>query len=77
MIGNSNADRDKAVEFLRAYASYLQEHGMRTTKLINARRMALNLANKMERKQPLPVESETKRKPQSKKCLFQNHNGCR
>lgn len=63
MISISNTDRDKAVEFLRAYACHLQEHGMRTTKLINARRMALNLAKKMERKQPLPVESEPNRKP--------------
>lgn len=57
MISISNADRDKAVEFLRAYASHLQGRGMRTTKLINARRMALNLANKLERKKEVKKES--------------------
>ena len=68
MISISNADRDKAVEFLRAYASLLKGHGMRTTKQINARRMALNLANKMERKPTLPVQSDPDRKPlQTKK----------
>lgn len=63
MISISNADRDKAVEFLRAYASLLKEHGMRTTKQINARRMALNLAKKLERKQTFPVQSDPDRKP--------------
>lgn len=67
MISISNADRDKAVEFLRAYASILQECGMRTTKQENARRMVLNLAKKMERKQPFTVQSETKRTSQSEK----------
>lgn len=62
MISISNADRDKAVEFLREYASLLQEHGMRSTKQINARRMALNLAKKLERKQTLPVESKPDKK---------------
>lgn len=71
MISISNADRDKAVEFLRAYASLLQEHGMRSTKQINARRMALNLANKMERKPTLPVQSDPDRKPsQPKKVII-------
>lgn len=51
MIGISNADRDKAVEFIRAYASMLQERGM-----------ALNLAKKLERKQTLPVESKLDKK---------------
>lgn len=50
MISISNADRDKAVELIRAYASMLQERGMRTTKQVNYRRMALNLAKKLERK---------------------------
>lgn len=68
MISISNADRDKMVEFLRAYASDLQEHGMHTLKQINARRMALILAKKLERKQPLPVESRPdKKQPQPKK----------
>lgn len=51
MISISNQDRDKAVEFLKAFASLLREHGMRSTKQMNARRMALNLAAKLERKQ--------------------------
>ena len=62
MISISNADRDKAVEFIRAYASMLQEKGMRTTKQLNERRMALNLANKLDRKKPLPVETKPGRK---------------
>lgn len=60
MISISNADRDKAVEFLRAYASTLQERRMNTTKQINARRMALRLAAKLERK---PTVSMLHRKP--------------
>ena len=51
MISISNQDRDKAVEFLKAFASLLREHGMQSTKQMNARRMALNLAAKLERKQ--------------------------
>lgn len=62
MISISNADRDKVVEYLRAYASNLQTQGMHTTKQFNERRMALNLANKLERKKPLPVESMPQRK---------------
>lgn len=50
MICISNADRYKAVEFIRAYASMLQERGMRTTREMNARRLALNLSRKLERK---------------------------
>lgn len=67
MISISNSDRDKAVEFLRAYASILQESGMRTTKQENARRLVLNLAKKMERKQPFTVQSETQKTSQSEK----------
>lgn len=63
MISISNADRDKAVELIRAYASMLQERGMRTTKQVNYRRMALNLAKKLERKPTLPVQSDPDRKP--------------
>lgn len=63
MISISNADRDKVVEFMRAYASLMQERGMRTAKQINARRMALNLANKMERKPTIPMPSDPDRKP--------------
>lgn len=62
MIGISNADRDKAVEFIRAYASMLQECGMHTTTQFNVRRMALNLAKKLERKQTLPVASKPDKK---------------
>ena len=51
MISISNQDRDKTVEFLKAFASLLREHGMQSTKQMNARRMALNLAAKLERKQ--------------------------
>lgn len=50
MISISNADRDKIVEDLREYASLLQERGMRTATEYNKRRLALNLANKLERK---------------------------
>lgn len=67
MIGISNADRDKAVEFIRAYASMLQERGMRTTTQFNARRMALNLAKKLERKQMLPVVSKPDKKQKQPK----------
>lgn len=58
MISISNQDRDKAVEFLKAFASMLKEQGMHSTKEVNARRMALNLAGKLERKRPLQVQSE-------------------
>lgn len=54
MISISNADRDKAIEFLRAYAFLLQESGICSTRMANARRMALNLANKLERKSKIP-----------------------
>ncbi len=40
----------------------LQEKGVRTTKLLNERRMALNLANKLDRKKPSPVDSTPDRK---------------
>lgn len=44
------------------------ECGMRTTTQFNARRMALNLAKKMERKQTLPVASKPgKKQKQSQK----------
>ena len=58
MISISNQDRDKAVEFLKAFASILKEQGMHSTKEVNARRMALNLAGKLERKRPLQVQPE-------------------
>lgn len=64
MISISNADRDKMVEDLREYASLLQERGMRTTTEYNKRRMALNLANKLERKPTLAVESTPNKKRQ-------------
>lgn len=51
MVNISNADRDKAVEFLRAYAALLQQHGCHTCKEFNARRMANILAKKLERKE--------------------------
>lgn len=63
MIGISNTDRDKAVKFLRAYATLLQERGTRTASVINARRMALNLAGKLERKPTVPPQSEPGTKP--------------
>ena len=50
MIYISNADRDKAVEYIKAYTTLLQKHGITTTSDINARRLALNLAKKLERK---------------------------
>lgn len=62
MISISNADRDKAVEFIRAYASMLHEQVVRTTKVANEHRMAINLANKLNRKKPLPVGVKPDRK---------------
>lgn len=59
MISISNADRDKAVEFLKAYAALLKEGKMRTLKTLNQQRMALILAKKLERKQ---VEARPDRK---------------
>lgn len=35
MVNISNADRDKAVEFLRAYVALVREHGARSTKEYN------------------------------------------
>jgi hypothetical protein len=52
MISISNADRDKAVEYLKAYAVAMEERGIRSNKEYNKKRMALNLAKKLERKQP-------------------------
>lgn len=62
MINISNADRNKVVEFLRAYASMLQEQGMRSTTLYNKRRLALNLAKKLDSKKPFAVETRPDRK---------------
>lgn len=77
MIGISNADRDKAVEFIRAYAAKLQECGMRTTMQFNARRMALNLAEKLARKQTLPVASKPDKKQKQPKSDYpRNTHGC-
>lgn len=50
MVNISNADRDKIVEFLRAYASLIRGRGMKSTKEYNQQRMACNLAQKLERK---------------------------
>lgn len=70
MISISNADRDKAVEFIRAYASMLPEREMRTTKQVNDRRMALNLAKKLERKPTLPASAmRDKKQTQSKNVI--------
>lgn len=49
MVNISNADRDKAVEFLRAYVALVREHGARSTKEYNQQRMASILAKKLER----------------------------
>lgn len=59
MISISNADRDKAVEFLRAYAAMLKEGKTQTLKTLNQQRVALLLAKKLERKQ---VEARPDRK---------------
>lgn len=68
MVSISNADRDKAVEFIRAYVYMLLERGMCTAKQVNARRMALNLANKLERKPTFPaVAMPDKVDPQPRK----------
>lgn len=58
MISISNADRDKAVEFLKAYAALLKEGKTRTLRTLNQQRMALILAKKLERK---PVEARPDR----------------
>ncbi len=52
MIHISNADRNKAVEYIRSYADSLDEEARRSTQMYNVRRMARILANKLERKQP-------------------------
>lgn len=52
MIRISNTDRDKTVEFLKAYASMLKLQGYTTTREANTARIAQNLANKLERKKP-------------------------
>lgn len=57
MISISNADRDKTVEYLRAYAALLQGDSERTVREINTRRMALNLAGRLERKPKLTTLS--------------------
>lgn len=58
MISISNADRDKAVEYLRAYADSLDEEARRSTGMYNVRRMARILANKLERKQPESAQTK-------------------
>jgi hypothetical protein len=55
MISISNQDRDKAVEYLRAFAASVDDRGLRSSTLSNKRRMALNLAAKLERKMPEPL----------------------
>lgn len=50
MVNISNADRDKVVEYLRAYAALIRERGMKSTKEYNQQRMASILAKKLERK---------------------------
>lgn len=64
MISISNADRDKAVEFLKAYATLLKEGRTRTLKTLNQQRMAMLLAKKLERKQ---VEARPDRKQNAPK----------
>lgn len=59
MIAISDTDRDKAVAFLKAYAALLQGIG-RTTRQANDRRMALNLAAKLGRKQPAATNNQTR-----------------
>lgn len=53
MIIISNSDRDQAVDFLREYASMLRKHPSGSSRHENRRRLALVLAKKLERKQPL------------------------
>lgn len=53
MIAISNADRDKIVEFLRAYAVQLGKKETHHTPTVNARRMALRLARRLEDRKPL------------------------
>lgn len=52
MIRISNADRDKAVEYIEAYADSLTEAESTSTRMYNVRRMAQNLAKKLGRKKP-------------------------
>jgi hypothetical protein len=62
MISISNQDRDRAVEYLKAYAADRRTTGgtaHASGKEYNKKRMALNLAKKLERKkaqqaEPLP-----------------------
>lgn len=58
MIHISNADRDKAVEYIRAYADSLDEEARRSTQMYNVRRMARILANKLEMKQPKSAQTK-------------------
>lgn len=74
MIGISNADRDKAVEFIRAYASMLQECGMHTTTQFNARRMALNLAkNGAQADAPGGIKARQEAKATSKVIISKSY----
>ncbi|MCF0187919.1 MAG: hypothetical protein HUK04_00270 [Bacteroidaceae bacterium] len=67
MISISNADRDKAVEYIRAYADSLAEAAQSSTRMYNVRRMARHLADKLDRKQPESAQakpSQEQRRPE-------------
>lgn len=59
MIAISNADRDKIVELLRLFAK-TKEEGKRTLRGTNQRRIAGNLANKLDRKPTLESTPDKK-----------------
>ena len=50
MVSISNRDRDKAVEYLRAYADSLTASARDSVRLSNIRHMARRLADRLERK---------------------------
>jgi hypothetical protein len=64
MISISNQDRDKAVEYIRAYAASIDERKTHSTVEYNKKRMALNLAAKLERKhaEALPGKAQNNAK---------------
>ncbi len=57
MITISNSDRDRAVECLRAYAATIPRDATTSTRLTNTRRLALNLAKKLERKRQTTIDN--------------------
>ncbi len=61
MIIISNTDRDRAVEYIRAYVSMLDKRGTLPVRLCNKRRMARKLAMKLEGRKPFPSKPDGRR----------------